>query len=417
MAHAINCLGDSQTQMSPFYAVPPEMMWVEQTAVQLRAAGYDVKARSFGISGQSTGQMLQRVDVLSLWEVPTIAILYGGVNDVETGNVPVASAGSAGSIAVSAGAQWYGVGMVIAFSDGSIFAPALTAVQLAVGSTGSIALAASGANSTITSVGVYVTPTGYASSAQATANNRALLLQTSLAPTVAGSITTLSGAGAPMPTAGTQAMSQAFAKAMKYGVVGAQVGSATLNWVRGQANLPANAKTGQRAVVLDDTSATGGLAAVGAGQSALIPGDSSGTPQQSVWECRTPQAAELGWGRVAVTGTPAFPGCCGRIILLSTNYLNWTTGGDNAGASTFYAPNVAIRAATQAAATAEGVVYGDLFGFQAGLIAAGETTQGSNSWHAIPDNQHHNAYGHGTVARCVVATIQAQSGWLAALAG
>lgn len=412
MSHMINCLGDSQTQMSPYYAVPPELMWVEQTAVQLRAAGYNVKARSYGIGGQSTGQMLQRVDVLSMWEVPRVAILYGGVNDVETGNVPVPTAGTSGSIVVSSGAEYYGVGMLITFTDGSIFAPAMQAVQLAVGSSGSIALAASSANSTITTVGVYVTPTGYASAALATANNRALLLQTSLTPTNAGSITSLSGSGAPLPTAGTQAMSQGFAKAMKYGVVGAQVGSATLNWVLGQANLPANAKMGQRAVVLDDTSATGGLAAVGAGQSALIPGDSSASPQQSVWECRTPQAAELGWGRVAVTGTPAFDGCCARIILLSTNYLNWTTGGDNAGTSTFYAPNVAIRALTEAAAAAEGVVYGDLFNFQAGLISSGETTQGSNSWHAIADNQHHNAYGHDTVARCVVAAILEQSEWL-----
>jgi hypothetical protein len=408
----INCLGDSQTQMSPYYSVPPEMMWVEQTAALLRTAGYDAQARSYGIGGQSTGQMLNRVDVLSMWEIPRIAILYGGVNDVETGNVPVASAATAGSIVVSSNAQWYGVGMVIAFTDGSIFAPALTAVQLAVGSTGSIALAASSANSTITSVGVYVTPTGYASSALATANNRALLLQTTLTPTSSGSLTTLSNSGAPMPTAGTQAMCQAFVKAMKYGVVGAGVGSATLNWVKGQADLPANGYSRQRAVVLDDTSATGGIGPIATRQSALVPGDSSAVPQQSVWECRTPQAGELGWGRVAVTGMGPFTDCCSRIILLSTNYLNWTSGGDNAGASTFYAPNVAIRSLVQAAATAESVVYGDLFGFQTALITSGETTQGSNSWHAIANNQHHNAYGHNTVARCVISTILAQSGWL-----
>jgi hypothetical protein len=208
-------------------------------------------------------------------------------------------------------------------------------------------------------------------------------------------------------------MSQAFAKAMKYGVVGVAPGRASLNFVLGQGNLPANALSGQRSVVLDDTSTTGGLAAVLTGQSARIAGDSSATPQQSVWECRTPQAGELGWGRVAVTGTPAFAGCCSKVMLVSTNYLNWTAGGDTAGSPS--AANLVIRALTAAAASAEGAVYCDLWAFQSGLIIAGETTQGSNSWHAIANNQHHNAYGHDTVSRAVFASIAAQSGWMAAL--
>ena len=88
-------------------------------------------------------------------------------------------------------------------------------------------------------------------------------------------------------------------------------------------------------------------------------------------------------------------------------------GGDTAGAPS--AVNAAIRALSSAAATAEGAAYCDLWAYQLGLITAGETTQGSNSWHAIANNQHHNAYGHDTVARAVSATITAQSGWLAAL--
>lgn len=410
--HTICCLGDSQTQMSPFYAVPPEKMWVELLASKLRAAGANVQARSYGIGGMTTGQMVNRVDVLSLWEIPDIAILYGGVNDTGTGIQPAAAAGTSGSIVVSGGATWYGVGFVITYTDGSIFAPPLIAVQLAVGSAGSIALSAGSANTTVSSIGIYVTPTGFASSALAIASNRALFLQASLAAATGGSITALVSV-TPMPTAGTQAMTQAFCKAMKYGVTGLSAGAAKQNWFLGQANLPANSKQGQRAVVLDDTSTTGGLAAVSTWQSARIAGDSSAAPQQSVWECRTPQAGELGWGRVAVTGTAAFTGCCAKTILVSTNYLNWASGGDTVGSPS--ATNLAIRALTTAAAAAEGAVYCDLWTFQAGLIVAGETTQGSNSWHAIANNQHHNAYGHDIVARAALASIAAQSGWLAAL--
>jgi hypothetical protein len=419
MTYTIACLGDSQTQMSPFYAVSPDRMWVEQLGVKLRAAGAKIRARSYGIGGQSTGEMVNRADILSLWEVPDVAVLYGGVNDPQTGYTPtLAASGTGGTINVSAGATYYETAFLFTFNDGSVMATAPAALQFTAGTTNSITVTGGSSKSTIASIAVYVSPTGYASSAAAlAAGTRVMRLQGTFASAASGTITALSAGAAQMPTAGTQAMTQAFVKAMKYGVLGSGAGAAKNNWVLGQANLPANGYPGQRAVVLDDTSTTGGLAAVGTGQHARIAGDFSAAPQQTVWEYRTPQAGEAGWGRVAVTGTAAFAGCCSRIVCISTNYLNFTSGGDNAGASTFYAINVPVRAATLAAATAEGIPYCDLFGFQSGLIASGETTQGSNSWHAIANNQHHNNYGHDIVARAAYATIAAQSVWLAALSG
>lgn len=413
MTRTVACLGDSQTQLSPLYAVPPEKMWVEKLAVKLRGLGANVRSRAYGIGGQTTGEMFNRVDILSAWEVPDIAVFYGGVNDNLASVIPTVAAATAGSINVVAGSTWYGVGFLLTYTDGSIMAPPLQAVQLAVGATGSIALTAGAALSTLSSIGIYVTPTGAASAALATASNRALRLQTTLAAATGGSITTLSAVSAFMPTAGTQAMTQAFCKAMKYGVRNVTVGIFRAAWIAGQAALPANAEAGQRLIVLDDTSATGGMAAAESWEHARIAGDYSAAAVQSVWECRTPQAGEAGWGRVAVTGTAAFTGCCAQIVVVSTNYLNWTSGGDTVGAPS--AVNAAVRVLSLAAATAEAVAYSDLWSFQSGLIIAGETTQGSNSWHAIANNQHHNAYGHDTVARATVAAITAQQGWLSAL--
>jgi len=211
-----------------------------------------------------------------------------------------------------------------------------------------------------------------------------------------------------------------------------------------QVNLPANAPPAMRCIVMDDTSATGGMAALPSapGQQPRITGDYSalGNARQTVWERRTPQGGEAGWGRVAITGTAPFSGCCSRFLIDSTNYLNFANGsGDNinvdtgkaynAGASTDsasagvpFAAYLPVRVAQQAAVAAENVndnccLYVDYFGYQSRLISSGETTQNSNAWHAIANNQHHSAYGHDILARARVETIVAsRPGWITALA-
>lgn len=107
------------------------------------------------------------------------------------------------------------------------------------------------------------------------------------------------------------------------------------------------------------------------------------------------------------------------VLVGNTQYLNWTTGGD--AVDTPYASRVDLRAKQAAAVDAVEadhpgkVALADVYGYMRGLIVDGTDTQGSNSWHAYPDNQHLNAYGMQVVADAMLATIQAQSGWVAAL--
>lgn len=106
-------------------------------------------------------------------------------------------------------------------------------------------------------------------------------------------------------------------------------------------------------------------------------------------------------------------------VIVSTQYLNYSTGGDTL--STPYATYATLRTFQQAAATARAaaypgrVAYCDLYAYMRNLIVNGTETQGSFSWHVADANQHLNVLGNQYVAAAVLATIQAQPGWLAAL--
>lgn len=219
----------------------------------------------------------------------------------------------------------------------------------------------------------------------------------------------------------TQANLQAMLKALKYGAAGTGLGTGVS--VAGQANLPATGELGQRYVVLADTSSTGGAAAWHSSQAATITGAvaSSG---QAVWEFRRNLAGETGWGRVAIATTT--PTAVKRIAVVSTNYLDYSTGGDTP--STPYATYTPVRAAQQAAVSAENVpiggvasvIYVDLYALQRSRIVAGTdpdaSTAGFNaatSWHVADTNQHHNAYGHSLVAEAVLEALP--SAWVTAL--
>ncbi len=431
--------GDSQTQTGPTYGVRPSRMWVARLSHKLRELGVSIEGRSVGIGGQTSADLMQRIDAAYIWETPAIGVLYIGVNDPMRQTVPsLTPAQTGGSIAVNGSAPFVGIGMVLNLTNGQRLAQPLASVQFSgATSTGSIAVGSVALDSTVGSVDFYVTPGGYSSAALATAASRAMLL--SIAGNTGGSatITVLPSGTVPMPTVSTQANIQMLVKSLKYKAVGLGAGLASANWVAGQANLPAGAPPGARVVVMDDTSATGGMAALpnSPAQHATIAGDYSSAlgARQSVWERRSPQAGEAGWGRVAIAGTPAFSGCCSRIVVVSTNYLNFAAGqgGDNMDAAssfafvnnastadtvagTCYAPYQAVRVQQAAAAAAEGVPYADLFGFQSQAIKSGETTQGSNAWHAIANNQHHNEYGHDLLAR-LLANICVSQGWVRAL--
>lgn len=110
---------------------------------------------------------------------------------------------------------------------------------------------------------------------------------------------------------------------------------------------------------------------------------------------------------------------CSHVVVVNTQYLNFTTGGD--ALATPYASYAALRPYQQAAATSQAaahpgvVAFCDLYASMRALIVSGAETQGSNSWHAVANNQHLNAVGQSYVAAAILATIQAQSGWLKAL--
>jgi len=429
--YTLSCLGDSQSNLSNGYGVLSSQMWGPNFTKKLTKVGALIRGRAFGVSGQSTGEYLNRVDVLRIREEPDLVVIYGGVNDTESSQIPALTPSATGGSIVSTG-QYFAVGLQYNFLDGSIMALPLQAVLIPSGSAGSIGVGAVTFPSTQASITVYVNPTGYASSAAAiAAGNRLCRLQSTFTAT-GGTITSLSTSAAQMPTATTQAMVQGLIKAVKFGVVGFGAGLKQSNYVLTPSALPQFGFPGMCAVVLDDVSLTGGLAATTSDLHSTITGNYSAAPVQSVWECRTPQGGELGWGRVGIAGTATFAGCCPRIIVLNTNYLNFTSGGDNYNtatgnsfivgtstdsgtAGTQMAGNLLERQMTAAACTAEGIPLSDIFTFQSKLIAAGETVQGGSSWHAITNNQHHNAYGNDTVARCLLATFLAQSGWLAAL--
>lgn len=304
-------IGDSQTDLRSSYGVMATDMWSNILCQMLNAAGCSIQPRVFGTSGNTTAQMLARSDVMFLYGLPSIAFIYGGVNDP----------------------------------------------------------------------------------------------------------------GNSINAAGTQANIQALCKSLKYGACGRGEGLGGGVSVAGEVNLPAGGRPGQRYVVMADTSANGGASKNHPNQHDTITGVGGGV--QTVWEYRNKQGGEAGWGRVAISTTPAFTQGVSKIIVLSTNYLNFTSGGDNynvtAQSGTQNSTNAGVRVAVKAAAIAENVLYCDLYAFQSMLIYGGvfegqpvssETNQSSASWHVGNTDQHHNAYGHETVARAVFSTIYSQNGWI-----
>ncbi len=144
--------------------------------------------------------------------------------------------------------------------------------------------------------------------------------------------------------------------------------------VRSQTSLPASGQPADRYVVLYDTSATGGRAAL-SGQMATIPGT---VAEPTVWEFRTGAAGEAGWGRIAVGATP--PTHCQKVMILSQHYLNYSAGGDTlATPYPTFDDVTGIRSKQIAAASAEGAVYVDQYNYFRSLITSGVETQGSAS--------------------------------------
>ena len=103
-----------------------------------------------------------------------------------------------------------------------------------------------------------------------------------------------------------------------------------------------------------------------------------------------------------------------KVLVVGHHYQNYSAGSYDT--ITTQNPTLAtLRGLQSAAAAACGVPYVDMYAFMKARIVAGTDVQGSFSWHVLDQNVHLNAYGQSILAQAIVATIQAQAGWIAAL--
>lgn len=107
------------------------------------------------------------------------------------------------------------------------------------------------------------------------------------------------------------------------------------------------------------------------------------------------------------------------VVVVNTQFLNYSTGGDTLVSP--YTTYATLRPFQAAAVTSRAALYPgqvalcDLYTAMRNLIVAGTYAAGDFGWHVADANQHLNAAGEQIVADAVLATIQAQSGWVAAL--
>jgi hypothetical protein len=367
-------IGDSQSDYSGIasFGVPPYRSHPSILMDSLNKNGKKFKVASFGISGYTTAQMLGNSKRFMQKNTPILGIIYGGVNDVYTNITGTATAGTANSITLQSTASAIFnsyVGQQITITSGT----------------------GSGQTKTITS---------YSSSRVATVdsawstNPNSTSVYSIAAPTLAQ----------------LTASQQALVKVLKYGVKGKVDDVAVSVW--NQSSLPTNSRIGDRYLVHSDNSTTGGNSNISGDMNPTITGDYSAAPIQSVWEYRNSRAGVSGWGRVAIAGTPAFSDGVENVIIVSANYLNYSTGGDNF--PSVFTDYANLRVAQANAAANESVFFCNLYDYMRKLITGGvfegttlvpEVTQGSFDWHYANGNQHHNSYGNQLVARAILLTI------------
>jgi lysophospholipase L1-like esterase len=118
---------------------------------------------------------------------------------------------------------------------------------------------------------------------------------------------------------------------------------------------------------------------------------------------------------------------CERVIVCATHYINFDTGsgGDNTSGALTSAPSgdrATLRTAQNSAYTALAaanpgkVAWCDLWQYMHDYLAANPTHIGVDTYyHVAASNIHLNAVGEQLVADALLATVQAQDGWLDAL--
>lgn len=77
-------LGDSLTHNTEL-GVPLHLFFPGVLANNLRAVGYSVRSRNFGISGNTSTAMLARITEMTQYDVPGVAFIGTAINDVGSG--------------------------------------------------------------------------------------------------------------------------------------------------------------------------------------------------------------------------------------------------------------------------------------------------------------------------------------------
>lgn len=88
--YRISAMGDSLTN-NYIWGVNADKYYPCVLQGYLNSLGASVLARNFGISGEATGQMIGRISVMTQYEVPNIAIIYAGTNDLSTNGTTLAT--------------------------------------------------------------------------------------------------------------------------------------------------------------------------------------------------------------------------------------------------------------------------------------------------------------------------------------
>jgi lysophospholipase L1-like esterase len=77
-------MGDSLTHNTEL-GVPLHLFFSGVVASNLRAAGYPVRSRNFGISGNTSTAMLARITEMTQYDIPSVAFVGTAINDVGSG--------------------------------------------------------------------------------------------------------------------------------------------------------------------------------------------------------------------------------------------------------------------------------------------------------------------------------------------
>lgn len=78
--NSIACMGDSIT-LNFIWGTLAYQFYSAVLQGLLQSQGCKVKCHNFGVSGNTTTQMQSRINAMTQFDIPKIAIIYGGIND------------------------------------------------------------------------------------------------------------------------------------------------------------------------------------------------------------------------------------------------------------------------------------------------------------------------------------------------